>query len=188
MNKIMDGEVERILKLDAVGKTELESLKVMKETLKNKLVIVMELDKVICDGIEEDDDYAKVLEQSLDFEVKINLQLASIDTFIKENSTSRTSNTIPSATAMDVKVKLPTLTIKRFSGEPCEYQSFIESFTEAIDKNNNIPDIQKMNYLLGFLTGEAENLLKGFRLSGDNYKKALDLLKGTQIFTSVQMK
>ena len=89
---------------------------------------------------------------------------------------------------MDVKLKLPTLTIKRLSGEPCEYQSFIESFTEAIDNNNNIPDIQKMNYLLGFLTGEAENLLKGFRLSGDNYKKALDLLKGTQIFTSVQMK
>ena len=48
-----------------------------------------------------------------------------------------------------------------------------------------------MNYLLGFLTGEAESLLKGFRLSGDNYKKALDLLKdrfgNPQILTSVHM-
>lgn len=192
MNKIMEGELKRVLNLDAVENTEMEYLKVMKETLKCKLETIMELDKVIADGIEEDDDYAKVMEQSMDFEVKINLQLASIDTFVKEKGSIRTSNAIPSATTQtDVKVKLPTLIIKKFSGEPCEYQSFIESFTEAIDNNNNIPDIQKMNYLLGFLTGEAESLLRGFRLSGDNYKKALNLLKdrfgNPQILTSVHM-
>ena len=63
----------------------------MKETLKTKLITVMDLDKVICDGIDEEGDYAKVMEQSMDFEVKINLQITSIDTFVKEKSSARTS-------------------------------------------------------------------------------------------------
>ena len=87
MNKIMDGELKRILSLDAVENTDLDYLKVMKETLKNKLDTIMDLDKIIADGIEEDEDYAKVMEQSMDFEVKIKLQLASINTFVKEQET-----------------------------------------------------------------------------------------------------
>ena len=58
MNKIMDGELKRILSLDAVVEnTDLDYLKVMKETLKNKLDTIMELDKIIADDIEEDEDY-----------------------------------------------------------------------------------------------------------------------------------
>ena len=87
MNKIMDGELKRILSWDAVENTDLDYLKVMKETLKNKLDTIMDLDKIIADGIEEDEDYAKVMEQSMDFEVKIKLQLASINTFVKEQET-----------------------------------------------------------------------------------------------------
>ena len=61
MNKIMDGKVERILRLDAVERN----------IEKQAGDCHMELDKVICDGIEENDDFAKVLEQSLDFEVRL---------------------------------------------------------------------------------------------------------------------
>ena len=58
MNKIMDGELKRILSLDAVVEnTDLDYLKVMKETLKNKLDTIMELDKIIAGDIEEDEDY-----------------------------------------------------------------------------------------------------------------------------------
>ena len=48
-----------------------------------------------------------------------------------------------------------------------------------------------MNYLMGYLTDEAANCLKGLRLSNDNYRKALDMLKdrfgNPQILISAHM-
>ena len=73
--------------------------------------------------------------------------------------------------------KLPTLQIKKFDGNLNEYQTFIESFEAAVHTNGDIPKIQKMSYLLSFLTEEAENSVKGLRLNSENYLKALDILK-----------
>ena len=56
----------------------------MKENLRTKLITVINLENVICDGIDEEKDYAKVIEQVVDFEAKINLQITFIDTFVKE--------------------------------------------------------------------------------------------------------
>ena len=44
-------------------------------------------------------------------------------------------------------------------------------------KNKNLAAVQKMGYLLSFLTGEAENCLEGLRMNNDNYEKALSMLK-----------
>ena len=172
----------------------------MRETLHGRLLKVMELDQILAEQIEEDDDYNQCINASGEYEVKIKLEIKAIETFLTKHTKSspktvqidsRPAPSTPSFSQSGVKVKLPTLTIKKFSGNPCEYQSFIESFTEAIDKNEMIPDIQKMNYLLGFVTGEAESLIKGFRLSGESYRKALELLKSRfgnpQILTTVHM-
>ena len=44
-------------------------------------------------------------------------------------------------------MKLPTVNIKSFDGEPENWHTFIDSFGCAIDKNETLPDFQKMNYL-----------------------------------------
>ena len=49
-----------------------------------------------------------------------------------------------SATAF---VKLPAINIKSLDGEPENWHRFIDSFECAIDKNDTLSDIQKMNYL-----------------------------------------
>ena len=96
----------------------------MKENLRTKLITVINLENVICDGIDEEKDYAKVIEQVVDFEAKINLQITFIDTFVKERISACTLNTILFTTIQrEIKVKLFILTIKKFSGELCGYQS-----------------------------------------------------------------
>ena len=39
------------------------------------------------------------------------------------------------------KVRLPTVDVKSFDGEPLKYPSFINSFEEIIDKNDNLADV-----------------------------------------------
>ena len=47
---------------------------------------------------------------------------------------------------------------------------------EAIDKNQSLVDIEKMNYLIKFLSNEALMTVKGLKLSNSNYYQAQDLL------------
>ena len=67
--------------------------------------------------------------------------------------------------------------LKRFNGDPTNWREFIECFEATIDKNTQISNIEKMNYLTIHLEGEAEAALKGLKLCNDNYETAKDLLK-----------
>ena len=44
-------------------------------------------------------------------------------------------------------VKLPSINIKSFHGIKENWHTFIDSFECALDKNDTLSDIQKMNYL-----------------------------------------
>lgn len=180
ITKLLNGDISGIMLLEDIEKKDVDYLKVLRNTVQSKLKVVMELNEKIANSIEDDEDYQKILEENMDFEVYINVKLENIETFLKEQSSdSQNILTVSSVESRKGKndIKLPTLKIKTFSGDPSDYQSFIESFTEAVHNNKNIPEVQKMNYLMGFLSGEAESLLKGFRLSGQSYPKALALLK-----------
>ena len=72
-------------------------------------------------------------------------------------------------------VLLPKMELKRFNGDPTNWREFIECFEATIDKNTQISNIEKMNYLTIHLEGEAEAALKGLKLCNDNYETANDL-------------
>ena len=74
-------------------------------------------------------------------------------------------------------IKLPKLKIKPFSGDPTEWTSFIDSFEAAVDSNDNLANIEKMNYLRNYLIGDAEAVIKGLKLTNSNYEIGLNLLK-----------
>ena len=46
-----------------------------------------------------------------------------------------------------------------------------------LQKNTSISDIEKLNYLMSKLTGEARRSVSGIFLSNDNYSVVTDLLK-----------
>ena len=47
----------------------------------------------------------------------------------------------------------------------------------VVDKNSQLSEINKFNYLRGQLTGKALITISGFSLSTENYKEAIKLLK-----------
>ena len=80
--------------------------------------------------------------------------------------------------AASPNVRLLNRKLKKFNGDPTNLAKFIECFEATVDKNTQISNIEKMNYLANHLEGEAEAALKGLKLCNDNYETAKDLLQG----------
>ena len=78
---------------------------------------------------------------------------------------------------MTAFVKLPTINIKSFDGEPEKWHTFIDSFECAIDNNDTLSNIQKMNYLQNHVEGKAATVISSIKLANDNYNICLNLLK-----------
>ena len=76
-----------------------------------------------------------------------------------------------------IHINLPKINIKSLEGDPLEWLTFWDNFSAAIDKNLELSDIEKMNYLNGMLKGEAARAISGLPLTGENYRKATELLK-----------
>ena len=70
-------------------------------------------------------------------------------------------------------INLPKMNIKSFGGDPLEWLTFWDSFSAAIDKNLELSDVEKMNYLNGMLKGEAVRAISGLPLTEENYRKAI---------------
>ena len=48
------------------------------------------------------------------------------------------------------------MTIAKFSGDVLKWQTFYESFTTAIHNKSNISNVQKFNYVEGYLERKSQ--------------------------------
>jgi len=48
---------------------------------------------------------------------------------------------------VEIHAKLPKLEMRRFNGQPTEWQAFIDCFDSAVHSNPKLSNIDKMNYL-----------------------------------------
>ena len=76
-----------------------------------------------------------------------------------------------------VSVRLPILEIPSFSGDKLKWTEFWDTFEASVHKNTSISDIEKLNYLLSKLSGEAKHSVSGILLSNENYFVVIDILK-----------
>ena len=82
------------------------------------------------------------------------------------------------ANVSPVQCKLPKILLPEFSGDPLKWQGFWDQYQVAIDSKNNIlSDIDKFNYLKGYLKGEALSAVSGLTLNSEHYKDAIQLLR-----------
>nr|CAD2193097.1 unnamed protein product [Meloidogyne enterolobii] len=72
--------------------------------------------------------------------------------------------------------QLPTLQIRKFSGDRREWLNFYESFKCAVD-NSVASEIEKLTLLRSLLEGEALELVSGFRLETRSFEEAIKLLR-----------
>eukprot|EP00112_Aurelia_sp_Birch-Aquarium-sp1_P000051 Seg1001.8 transcript_id=Seg1001.8/GoldUCD/mRNA.D3Y31 product="hypothetical protein" protein_id=Seg1001.8/GoldUCD/D3Y31 len=74
-------------------------------------------------------------------------------------------------------IQLPYLQLKKFDGNPTEWAAFWDSFASAIDKNPDLEDVQKFNYLKSYLQGNAARALGEIQATNKNYAEAISMLK-----------
>ncbi|GBO07643.1 hypothetical protein AVEN_203949-1 [Araneus ventricosus] len=97
-----------------------------------------------------------------DFETTITEMEESIDTLEVSLLKLITLNCNPemniSAEITDNKIKLPSISLPKFSGQYAEWLSFNSQFVTLIDNNKQLSDSQKLYYLQSSLTGNAKQL------------------------------
>ena len=81
---------------------------------------------------------------------------------LNNNTTNIVVSNGENASCQDRNMELPKLNIKTFTGKPTEWPTFIDSFETAVDSNGALSNIQKFQYLKGYLSGQAERCVEGF--------------------------
>ena len=95
-----------------------------------------------------------------------------------DNSHSSPKQVQPGSTTMKTpKVKLPKLTLRKFSGDPTAWIPFWDSYESAIHQNPDLSDIGKFNYLQSLVEHSAAEAIAGLTLSSSNYAEAITVLK-----------
>ena len=121
---------------------------------------------------------SKIIELVEDIETEIqgasefNLQTAKVlrkaETFLSTSSVQSNKN-----------VKLPTINLKTFDGNPLNWQGFWDLFKSSIHDRSDIDDATKFYYLRSQLKGDAGLFLENFDHTKEDYQEALELLKST---------
>ena len=141
-------EVQTLLAADDIDEGKLFSIE---QTLSEKLRTLSTLDDEILETLEEEDAILNEIDKSSEIRVQIQESVISIKSLGGKGrrgsqilGTSFTPNFMNSSAN---NAKLPKLSIKPFSGNPLEYQSFCDSFEAPIDSNGYLDDVVKFNYL-----------------------------------------
>ncbi|XP_037514124.1 uncharacterized protein LOC119390576 [Rhipicephalus sanguineus] len=74
------------------------------------------------------------------------------------------------------RIALPKLHIPSFAGERREWQGLWDQYRVSIHDNDWIPKIDKIKYLLTYLTGAAKAAIQGICLAEANYDVAIQIL------------
>lgn len=74
-------------------------------------------------------------------------------------------------------LKLPRVTTPTFSGKYEKWIPFRNIFLSSIHQNPTLPSIQKMQYLLSVLKGEAHDVVSSLETFDENYAEAWKMLK-----------
>ena len=153
-----------------------DSLEAIMSNVNEKEKLVKTLDEELVNIINEEDIYDDI-EKATEFEIQVSTKINEIKSFIKRHTNkiekdkvSSTSSRLP---VIKQNINLPKLVLKKFSGNPIMWQQFYDTFEAAINKNENLSNVQKFTYLQGYLEGPALKCIEGMTLSNENYIKTL---------------
>ncbi|XP_039315241.1 uncharacterized protein LOC105202500 [Solenopsis invicta] len=81
------------------------------------------------------------------------------------------------STNPDTRVKLPTIKLPRFDGKIEEWKCFSDSFRSIIHDKANLSDIEKFQYLISSISGNAAKIIESIEMTSQNYRTAWELLE-----------
>ena len=125
----------------------------------------------------DDTQIATEIDESGEFRAGIHEIMIRIDKLLisKEDKTQKCEQVVISKTG--ASAKLPKLQIPKFSGNPCQWNSFWDSFCAGVHNREELTDVERFGYLRGLLTDTAAATISGLTLTEANYENATTFLK-----------
>ena len=172
----------------AASPADEDKLRQLQLSLTDKLQVLKILDDDIVDSTPEDE-LAREIEQADEAREEIHLALTKLERALRAfapapprttmaDLASTTAATIATAPhPMKPMINLPKITIQQFDGSLTSWTPFWDSFEAAIHGNDTLSDVDKFNYLRGFLKGTALDAISGLTLTSANYKQAVETLQ-----------
>ena len=146
--KNLEGEVNDLL--EDYDDTKRVMLTGLVKLLSEKTKRFVEISEELGEQIQNDEDYEKFAVESFQEEVKFKQIINELEQ--KFLTTKLIENKKQEAPESKFKtVTLPKIQIKKFVGDYTEWQSFEQSFEEAVHKNKKISNVERMNYLFSLL-------------------------------------
>ena len=165
--------------LNAIDKIDEAELVAIADRLNRRMEEIIVMDNQIQTLITDSNELEKEIEDALLFQDEISVWRHRIIKFTDANKTQvkQFQNDSKLSHTPKFNIKLPTINIKSFNGDPLQWLTFWDSFNATIHMNNELSAIEKMTYLTGMLQGEAARTIAGLPLTTDNYARAIELLK-----------
>ena len=82
-------------------------------------------------------------------------------------------------------VKLPSIQVPSYDGTISTWLHFRDTFDSLIIQNNMLSNVQKFDYLISSLRGEAKHLISNLQITNDNFVVAWDLV--TQRYNNIKL-
>ena len=171
-------EAEEISHNESLDAEQRSRLNVIKQQLEGKLKLLNDMDKDILQHCEVDAIETEI-EESENVIARIincNQRIESIVSLTRSPPTSTSLSTSVLSTAPS-KPRLPKLSLPKFKGDVKNWTPFWDSFQSAVHNNDEIPKVDKFNYLNSLLEGTAFKTIQGLTLTDSNYDAAVSMLK-----------
>lgn len=127
--------------------------------------------------LNKDDKYFKneLYENTEELYIKYKSELREVMSEFKKEAIA------PSGSNHNVKskndsIKLPKISIPTFTGNYAQWPTFKDLFVSLIHQNECLDNVQKMHYLKGLLSGEAEQLVRNIPITSVNYSECWSIL------------
>ncbi|XP_078370370.1 uncharacterized protein LOC144654152 [Oculina patagonica] len=168
---------ERLM-TDTEGGINITELKAIGERLSRRLDEIKAMDTAILNALQTDEEISEETEQALTFQDDIHYWIVKIKEFVTDGyHPVSTFQNKPTPRAHTAHINLPKLQIHPFDGNPLEWLTFWDSYSNAVHNNQELNNIDKMNYLKGLITCNAARAISGLPMTSQNYEKAIEILK-----------
>ena len=133
------------------------------------------MDTAILKALETDEEISEEPDQTLTFQDDIHYWIVKVKEFVTDEY--HPVSTFQTKPTPRVHINLPKLHIQQFDGNPLEWLTFWDSYSNAVHNNQELNNIDKMSYLKGLITCNAARAISGLPMTSQNYKKAIEILK-----------
>lgn len=96
--------------------------------------------------------------------------------FVPSNALNQSGSAASSA-SNTIGIRLPKISLPKFSGDITKFRSFWQSFKCSVDDNEQLSPVHKMTYLSSSLEGAAYQVVEGMELTEENYAHAIETLQ-----------